>query len=177
MFFEKLEYKSIFSEFIVKYLEEQKSIGHNMFYIKYILRDFDRFLINNNVENYNMFSKEVTENWLIRKDTESYSTRKKRAIVIKLFLRYLSNYFENLYIIDSKQYYSGEKYIPYIFTESEIKKLFNKIHNQTIDTLNYNIYQPPRTQSTGFVIRLKVFANHYFTILNVSSKSSSCFSI
>ena len=141
MFFEKLEYKSIFSEFIVKYLEEQKSIGHNMFYIKYILRDFDRFLINNNVENYNMFSKEVTENWLIRKDTESYSTRKKRAIVIKLFLRYLSNYFENLYIIDSKQYYSGEKYIPYIFTESEIKKLFNKIHNQTIDTLNYNIFK------------------------------------
>ena len=88
MFFEKLEYKSIFSEFIVKYLEEQKSIGHNMFYIKYILRDFDRFLIDNNIDNYNMFSKEITENWLIKKDTESYSTRKKRAVVIKLFLMY-----------------------------------------------------------------------------------------
>ena len=51
------------------------------------------------------------------------------------------------------------------------------INGITKKTLRNRIYQPPRTQSTGFVIRLKVFANHYFTILNVSSKSSSCFSI
>lgn len=142
MLFDKLEYKSIFSEYIVKYLEEQKSIGHNVFYVKYILRDFDRYLVNNNINGNNMFTKKIVENWLTKKDTESYSSRKNRAVIIKLFLLFLGNYFENLFIIDSKQYYSGEKYIPYIFSESQIKMMFSKIHsNTTNDTINYNIFK------------------------------------
>ena len=142
MFFDKLEYKSIFSEYIVKYLEEQRTIGHNIFYVKYILRDFDRYLIKNNINDYDIFSKKVVETWLIKKDTENYSTRKNRAVIIKLFILYLSNYYEDLFIIDSKQYYNGEKYIPYIFTESEIKMLFNKIHSDsTINNLNNNIFK------------------------------------
>ncbi len=79
MVFDKLEYKSIYAEYIIKYLEEQKSIGHNTFYLKYILRDFDRFLLINNYNEENGLSKDIIEKWLVKKDTEKYSTRKKSS--------------------------------------------------------------------------------------------------
>ena len=37
MIFDNLEYKSVFSKYIIKYLEEQRDINHNVFYLKYIL--------------------------------------------------------------------------------------------------------------------------------------------
>ena len=141
MLFDKLEYKGIFAEYIVKYLEEQKSIGHNTFYIKYILRDFDRYLVDSSIDKYDKFNKKIIEDWLIKKDTESYSTRKNRAVIVKLFLIYLSNYFDNVFIIDSKKYYSGEKFIPYIFTNSEIKQIFGEIHSSIINSLNKEIFK------------------------------------
>ena len=47
MIFDNLEYKSVFSKYIIKYLEEQRDINHNVFYLKYILRDFDLYLYRN----------------------------------------------------------------------------------------------------------------------------------
>ena len=83
MTFEKLEYKSYLSKYIVDYLTEQKSIGHNVFYVKYILRDFDNFLSNSNDKK--GLSKHVLENWLTKKNNEEFSTRKTRVSIIKNF--------------------------------------------------------------------------------------------
>lgn len=127
MVFDQLEYKSIYAEYIIKYLEEQKSIGHNTFYIKYILRDFDRFLSINNYNGENGLSKEIVERWLIKKDTEKYSTRKNRVKAIKSLALFLSNYCGNIYVVNTKAYYDGEKFIPYIFKTKEVKDLFEEI--------------------------------------------------
>lgn len=138
MIFEKLEYKSILAKYIVDYLEEQSSIGHNMFYVKYILRDFDNFLTKNNIHDNKEFTKDIILKWLEKKESECYATRKNRAVILKLFLIFLSNYLEGIYLIDTKQYYKGDKPLPYIFTNSQTRKLFDKVTNTSKDSNSKN---------------------------------------
>ena len=107
MIFDNLEYKSVFSKYIIKYLEEQRDINHNVFYLKYILRDFDLYLYRNYKNEMNGITKELITGWLVKKDTEKYSTRKHRASIIKNFCLFLTNYIDNVWIVNTKLYYKG----------------------------------------------------------------------
>ena len=98
MIYDKLEYNSKLSKYIVDYLEEKKAIHHNVYYLKYILRDLDRYIMQENIETVDDISKEIINKWLIKKDTESCSTRKTRANILKQFLIYLSKYIDNIYM-------------------------------------------------------------------------------
>ena len=180
MIFEKLEYKSIYGKYIVKYLEEEVAIGHNMFYVKYILRDFDCFLTKNN--NDKGINKQIIDKWLEKKSTECLATRKTRATVLKQFLVFLSNYIEDVYIVNTKQYYKGDKPLPYIFTNIQIKKMFNKIMfiskekarvNQKIFEIVVNILYCCGTRITEtLLLKLKDidFTNKCLTINNGKGK-------
>ncbi len=141
MIFDKLEYKSKFAEYIVKYLEEQKNINHNIFYLKYLLRDFDLYLFKNYKNEMSGLPKELITGWLIKKDDEKDSTRKHRVSIIKNFCLFLTNYIDNIWIVNTKLYCKGEKYIPYIFTQNQILELFKTIEKLKKQTLNKQIFE------------------------------------
>ena len=94
-------------------------------------------------------------------------------IGIKKIFKWLNNFNVKLVILT-------HAHVDHIWNTSYSQKLYKcdvALSINDIENIDNSINQPPRTQSTGFDIRLKVLANPYFTILNVSSKSSSCFSI
>ena len=141
MIFDNLEYKSVFSKYIIKYLEEQRDINHNVIYLKYILRDFDLYLYRNYKNEMNGITKELITGWLVKKDTEKYSTRKHRASIIKNFCLFLTNYIDNVWIVNTKLYYKGDKYIPYIFTQNQILEIFKTIEKTNRKLLNQQIFE------------------------------------
>ena len=105
---------------------------HDVFYI----RSFDRYLFEHDVESKSLTESVIT-NW-IRSLTGKSSTIAGKVIVIRIFLSFLKGYGISPYIPEIPKVH--DDYVPYIFSDKEMKDIFSVSHSLTKGRIKTNSF-------------------------------------
>lgn len=114
-----------FAEHIENHIHLKKAIGYKYKTESLRLKELDRFLLKRYPKT-NELTKEIVLTWCNKKDYESEHTRSGRASVIRQLAKYMNSINVPAYIIPNGYYSKGEKYIPYIYTDDELKRFFKE---------------------------------------------------
>jgi len=116
---------SIFKDELDEFINYKKSLGY--VYRKetiYWYDKLDKYFNQNNLTKKEI-SKEIYDKWLIKRENESNNTYALRYTAIRQFCIYLiNNKYENIYYSDEYNIRYKKEFIPHIYTEDEIKKIF-----------------------------------------------------
>ena len=111
-------------EYTSDYLEYRNGIGLDVKNPKYFISVFSKYLKENHpVET--ILKKEITMPWCIRKKSEKSYSYRKRISELKQFTFYLYGVGASDFVLDTSFLPKAETYIPYIFNDDELIKLFN----------------------------------------------------
>ena len=115
--------KSNFGEQIQTFVEYKNSLGFPYDDSSRILWKFDNFCIEKFPKK-NVLDRELALAWLEKRDTESAAGHRNRIMVIREFAKYLQAVGIEAYMIPISMTSKGPRYIPHIFSETEIKAFF-----------------------------------------------------
>jgi len=119
----KYNYHGPFKAYIKNFVEVKQALGYKYLTETSHLKRFDRFT----AEKYNSadtLTKEIVMEWCNKKPYEKQENLCARVSVIRQFAIYLDNLAMNAYVIPKNHFKSGEKYVPYIYTDIELQKFF-----------------------------------------------------
>lgn len=133
-------FKSAYSKYIIDYIKHMRANGFKYNSTTcYVFLRFDKFLIVNGYDLKTPVGKIIDE-WLMLFNTISPSSKKNYYNVIYSFFVYLSKI--NSKNIPERLFFKKvEKFIPYIFDDNEIHKLFKKAYDQIPDNSDKITYQ------------------------------------
>ena len=182
------EYKSIFKDIINDLINEKRKLGYKYKTEARHLKNFDTFAYNLNVCDFNL-SKDIVDKYVEIKPWEKPINATNRVQVIRELARYLNRVGYSAYVLPPlpKGSYTSD-FIPHIFSDDEIKRLFEAVDKWSTSPSLDNQYYKERLKypliirilySTGMrigeVLSLKVenidFENNTFTILNAKNHS------
>lgn len=116
---------SIFKDEFDEFIKYKKSLGYN--YRKetiYWYDKLDKYFYDNNLTKKEI-NKDLYNKWLIKREKESNNTYALRYTAIKQFCIYLiNNKYENIYFSDEYNIKYKKDFIPHIYTEDEMIKIF-----------------------------------------------------
>ena len=116
-------YHGPFKTYIQSFLEVKQALGYKYLAEASCLKRFDRFT----VENYKSaitLTREIVLAWCTKKLYEKQENLCARASVIRQFAIYLDNHGIEAYVIPKNHFKSGEKYVPHIYSNTELQKFF-----------------------------------------------------
>ena len=119
----KIVYEGPFKDHIKDHVELKQAVGYKYDTDAGHLKGFDRFTL----EKYphaTVLSKEIVLEWCSKKTYEAQANQRSRASVIRQFGKYLDSIGVEAYIILKGYYPAEEKYMPYIYTDDELKRFF-----------------------------------------------------
>ena len=122
-----MNYNSVLKEEIVSYINYKKSNGYSFKSEIEKLKNLDKYLVENNIK-----EKKLTKE-LVISFIDSHKARSKTvtlasyASLIRQFAIYLCRIEINAYIIPINYYSAKRNFIPYIYTDNEIKSIFTTI--------------------------------------------------
>lgn len=123
------EFKSNFSEHICGLIKQKRAIGYKYEPQEAILRRFDVFCCTY-YPNEHTLTKELVLHWGTRTCTESIRTQRRRIAPIRSLGEYISSFVEKeAYIYPMRSLPRHSSYTPHIFSDEEIKNLFEAIDN------------------------------------------------
>jgi integrase len=120
----KLEFTSILADFIVKYLEEKRSLGYVYDTESLILKRFDKYCNKKELNTF-IISKEFLESWMIRSNTEGATYQTKRISVVRGLLLYMNAFGHESYI--PHHFSKIDVHIPYILRRDEVIAFFETL--------------------------------------------------
>jgi integrase/recombinase XerD len=121
-------YTSRFGGFIDDYLKHKQSLGFKHEEQARILRHFDE-LCRTRFPRENTLTKDICFAWAAKRESESFGTFGGRISVLRQFARYLNQIGEMAFVIPSNWGHTVPRYIPYIYSESEIVKVWEYMDN------------------------------------------------
>lgn len=147
----KIEIQSLFTLNIEEMLEFKASLGYQRRTYEGFLRDFSRFCRENYPQE-NRLTMELVHAWAIMRSTESQSGFRRRLAPLREFGKYLNAMGIESYVIPSN--FSGGKssFIPYIFTDEELRAIFTEA-----DRIKRNQNTPNRHLIVPTLLRLIYF--------------------
>lgn len=119
----KYIYHGPFNTYIQDFIEIKQALGYKYFTEARHLKRFDRFT----VEKYNLadtLSKAIVMEWCTKKTYEKQENLCARASIIRQHAIYMDSLSINAYVIPKNHFKSGQKYVPYIYTDTELEKFF-----------------------------------------------------
>lgn len=119
----KYPLNSNFSKRIMDFVHYKHSLGHSYEESCRLLWKFDIFCTDRFPEK-TSFDRDVAMAWLEMRDTEGKAGHRNRIMVLREFARYLNAIGDNAYLIPISMTTKGKRYIPHIFTASEIAAFF-----------------------------------------------------
>ena len=117
-------------EYTSDYLEYRKSIGLDDRNPKYLITIFSQYLKDKYPQETHL-TKEMTMPWCVRKDSEKSYSYRGRMSVLRQFTFFLFGLGVSDFILDTSFLPKTETYIPYIFKDEELIKLFNYFINKS----------------------------------------------
>lgn len=141
-------YNGPFKMLIQDFVEVKQALGYKYLTEALRLKQFDKFT----VEKYNSAStltKEIVMAWCTKKPHETQKNLCIRATAIRQFAIYLDNHEIDAYVIPKNHFKSGGKYVPYIYTETELQKFF-----QETDKCHYCSLCPNRHLIMPIIFRM-----------------------
>ncbi|WP_305117472.1 tyrosine-type recombinase/integrase [Acutalibacter muris] len=119
----KYPLSSSFASRIAAFVDYKNSLGHSYEESCRILWKFDTFCCDKFPEK-NHFDRDIAMAWLEMRETEGRAGHRNRIMVLREFARYLNAVGEKAYLIPIAMTTKGPRYIPHIFTTSEITAFF-----------------------------------------------------
>lgn len=127
-----------FKEHIKNHVKLKQAVGYKYDTEACHLKRLDRFIMEK-YPNAAVLTKEIVLDWCSKKTYEAQSNQCSRASIIRQFGKYLVSIGTGAYIIPKGYYPGQEKYMPYLYTEDELKRLFAQT-----DKCQYNSQCPYR---------------------------------
>lgn len=127
-----MKFNGPFRDDINNYIDYRVNIKHQKLNtVKYELYRFDRYTLNIKADN--KLTKELVESWLTLGENENPKTLNKRLYAMRVFAKYLNIIGKQAFVISTNYYLKETKFIPHIYTDEEIKQIF-----ESIDKFSYN---------------------------------------
>ena len=118
-------YKGPFAEHIRNHVQLKQAVGYKYdSEARHLLR-FSDFAYRRYPEA-TALTKEIVLEWCLKKEYEAQANQCTRASIIRQFTVYLDHMGEKAYILPKGYYPKEEQYIPYIYTEEELKAFFHE---------------------------------------------------
>lgn len=184
----KYVFSSILKDVIFGFLKEKRSLGFNYEAEERHLRDIDKLALSVDLKEV-VITKGFVESYIAKRTYEKPINRTHRVRVIRELAKYMIRMGYDAYIVPPlpKNSYRSD-FVPYIFTEDEIKRIFTAIDEWSTSKSLDCQYYPQRYKytvifrilySTGMriseVLNLKLeninFENNTFIILNAKNHS------
>lgn len=118
-------YNGPFRKYIKNHVELKQSVGYKYIVEAEHLKRFDTFTLEK-YRSVTMLTKEIVLDWCSKKPYEAQANQCARASIIRQFGRYLDNIGVEAYIIPKGYYPKEKKYMPYIYTDEELKHFFSE---------------------------------------------------
>ena len=123
----KLEFTSILADFIVKYLEEKRSLGYVYDTEALLLKRFDNYCNKKKLDSLTI-TKKFLESWMVRSNTEGATYQTKRISVVRGLILYMNAFGHKSYI--PHHFSKVDVHIPHILSRDEVIEFF-----KTLDSL------------------------------------------
>ena len=114
-----------FKIYIQDFIELKQSVGYKYLVEAGHLKRFDTFTMEKYSSSKSL-TKEIVMGWCTKKSYEKQENLCTRASIIRQFSMYLDNIGVDAYIIPKNHFKSGEPYVPYIYTDDELKRIFRE---------------------------------------------------
>ena len=125
----EFEYNSIFASHIRDYIELRESLGAKFRAQSGILRQFDRYCSQNNIQS-EILSEELVSDWLFLRSNEKSSSHASRISTIKVFSEYLVSVGYPVTWHSRPGYTkSNFRYVPYIYSKDEMRRILEIAEN------------------------------------------------
>lgn len=122
-----------FKEIAPLYIEYKKSLGYDSKSELAELKRLDKYFYNKGITTIQL-TKEMVEDYGLKRQNEAFSTQAKRLSLLKQFAIYLCKMgYENIYVHNIKSHKIDTEFRPYIYSEEELKKIF-----KYLDANQYN---------------------------------------
>ena len=125
-------FSSSYKEIMNEYIDYRKVLYTTRTTYSY-LKALDKYMVAYPPKD-NELSKEYIEKWLIKRENESNNTLYQRAILIKSFAIYLNQHGIKAHIINMRNYKYIQQFIPHIYTNEEVYKIFESLNKTIIPT-------------------------------------------
>ena len=131
--------KSVFKDYILSFIEYKRANGYDYISEEEKLRNFDNYVFENNISNLSL-TKELIFEFLETKKELKDTSISHYASILRNFANYLI--FNNIeaYVIPNNYYTSKKDFVPYIFSEKEIKDFFQAINSIKYDEARKRLY-------------------------------------
>jgi integrase len=118
-------YKGPFADHILSHVQLKQAIGYKYdSEARHLLR-FSDFTYRRYPEA-TALTKEIVLEWCSKKEYEAQANQCARASIMRQLAVYMDNIGEKTYIIPKGYYPEEEQYVPYIYTEEELKSFFHE---------------------------------------------------
>jgi integrase/recombinase XerD len=117
-------FESILGELIAGYIEEKRAVGYKYIKGSSLLKNFDTFIVKEHLREKKL-PKELVLLWTKKKPNETDRTRNARISIIRGFAKYMNRLDYEAYIFPAAAVTIDRYcYVPYIFSEKELKNIF-----------------------------------------------------
>jgi len=120
-----------FATHLYAFIAHKQALGYKYYTVAENLTMFDAFSISIGA-NGDVLSKVIVDKWIEKNPAEKPQTQSGRISAIREFGKYLDSIGVSAYTPPPKTGARVQRYIPYIFTHSEIQRLFAAADNQRI---------------------------------------------
>jgi len=112
-----------FGDLLIQFVQFKQSLGYKYIAEEEMLKRFSKFTLNYTVKDY-ILTKELVDAWTEKRPTERDVTREKRINNIRQFAKYLADLGYEAYIPYCKIKVDRNSYVPYIFTQEQLRSFF-----------------------------------------------------
>lgn len=131
-------FKSVLGNLIYGFIEEKRAVGYKYSKGSSLLRQLDTLAINEQLVETKL-PKELVLLWTVKKPNETASTRNGRISIARGLAKYMVRLGYKAYIFPTAAITIDRySYVPYIFSESELKKIFTICDNFDVSPISPN---------------------------------------
>jgi integrase/recombinase XerD len=125
-------FRSNFKSNIQGLIEQKHAIGYSYKTQAFLLRCFDRFCIKHYPQERDL-TKKIVLHWAERRDNEHTKSMEGRISVVRQLAKYMNSIGLEAYVIPQGIPGKSPRYVPHIFTDSELKAFFAEVDKCTYD--------------------------------------------
>lgn len=123
-------YESLFGGRIENFIKQKQSLGFDYDSGEKTMKSFDGFCHRNHPEE-SQLSRELCFSWAVRREKEGNRAFLNRISPVREFARFLISTGENAFILPECFPSKGQRPTPYVFSEEDLRKLWNASDNIT----------------------------------------------
>jgi integrase len=124
----KHEYVSVFAPFISGLYQQKISIGYEYICGAAALKRLDSFFVSKDIKS-PILTKEIAFDWCEKRPHEKSANRNARATTIRQLGVYMRNLGYDAYVYPQNLSEKAPSYIPHIFSDAELAKIFQQADN------------------------------------------------